>query len=384
MINIIKYVTCCSDETFFDRPMCDADALVFCQIAYFNFNLICEQFVYTNRPKRYKLIDLLSTSISDDLLVYRTLMGKNLIKLISPLKKSKRFKDVEVGYVQEIIDRHKETQFFALTFFLPNNEMFIAYRGTDSTLVGWKEDFNMAHLTVVPAHFKAMLYIESVLAFEGDKKFYLGGHSKGGNLAYYVANKLNPIYLSNLIKVYNLDGPGFKHPEEIFDETRENILKPKYIKLIPHSSLVGILLNHDSDATIVKSNQFYVLQHDLFSWLLSKNNYQLITLKKRTLISRINEETMKNFLHSLNDDEKKEITDAILEMLGGVNLNLFDLAMKPLDTLKHWRVVYRSYPKEKRSKMFKAVTLLLKQWGSAVISVSFTKTTSLTKRRKNT
>ena len=88
MINIIKYVTCCSDETFFDRPMCDADALVFCQIAYFNFNLICEQFVYTNRPKRYKLIDLLSTSISDDLLVYRTLMGKNLIKLINPLKKS--------------------------------------------------------------------------------------------------------------------------------------------------------------------------------------------------------------------------------------------------------------------------------------------------------
>lgn len=382
-MNIIDYVIKSKNESFLARPFSDADALVFSQIAYYNFNLVSEQFDYSKPSKRYTLFNLLNSDFKDDVLVYRTLMGKNLLKLIKPLKESKRFKDIEIGYVQEILDRREESQFFALTFFLPNDEIFIAFRGTDSTLAGWKEDFNMAHLTTVPSHLKALLYTESVLKFEKNKKFYLGGHSKGGNLAYYVANKIDDKYLDNLIKVYNLDGPGFKHPEEIFNKDKERLLKDRYLKAIPHSSLVGILLNHDSETLIIKSSQFYVLQHDLFSWLLTKDNYNLITLKRRSLISRINEKTMKDYLHSLDDNEKKEIVDALLEMLGGVELSLFDLSIKPLKTIKHFRKVYRSYPKEKRNKLFRAVTLLIKQWGNAVISISVSKTTSLVKRRKN-
>lgn len=383
-MDIIQYVKKYGDKSFLEEPFCDVDSFVLSQISYFHFNLLCEPFLYNQVTKKYYLKDLLNSELEEDVLVYRTLMRKGLAKIIEPLRKSKRFSEIQIGNVQSVIDRDNESQFFALTYYLPNGEIYICYRGTDATLVGWKEDLNMAHLTTVPSHLKSVLYINAVLRLEKRIPFYIGGHSKGGNLAYYAAMKMDDVHLPYLRKIYNLDGPGFKHPEEIFDKKREQLLKPIYYKVIPSSSLVGILLHHDEDAKIINSNHLYILQHDLFSWQIDPKTKEGDYLSKRSLISRINEDMMKSFLEELDDTDIKEIADALLEMLGGRDLTVHEVALNPLQTIKYGRNIYRTYPIEKRRKLFKVVALLIKNWAFSVVKISLgTTKRKRTKTRKN-
>lgn len=382
-MDIIEYVTKHGDKTFLETPFNDADSFVLSQISYFHFNFLCEPFLYNKATQKYYLKDLLNSKFREDVLVYQTLMKKGLLKIIEPLRKSKRFSEIQIGNVQSVIDRKEESQFFALTYYLPNGEIYICFRGTDSTLIGWKEDLNMAHLTTVPSHLKSVLYVNNVLKIEKEVPFYIGGHSKGGNLAYYAAMKMDDKHLPYLKKVYNLDGPGFKHPEEIFDKEKEKLLRSRYYKAIPASSLVGILLHHDADAKIVRSNQIYILQHDLFSWLLNPKTCEPQYVNKRSLISRINEDTMKSFLNELDDNDKKEVADALLEMLGGRELTVHQIALNPLQTIKYGRYIYRTFPLEKRRKLFKVVALLIKNWAFSVVRISLRKTKPKPKKTKD-
>ena len=41
---------------------------------------------------------------------------------------------------------NSEMQFGALTMKLPDKSTFIAFAGTDSSIVGWEEDFKMAYM----------------------------------------------------------------------------------------------------------------------------------------------------------------------------------------------------------------------------------------------
>ena len=370
-MNIIDYVNKFGDKTFLEEPFRDSDALVLSQIVYLNFNLICEKFIFNKPEHRYLLKDLLDEKYTNILLVYNSIMEKNLYKFIEPIKKSRRFGELEIGYIQSTINKIDESQFFALTYFLPNGTLFLAFRGTDATLTGWKEDLNMAHMNIVPSQIKANLYVNAVLSYEKDVPFYIGGHSKGGNLAYYAAMKMDDRHVPNLIRVYNLDGPGFKHPDVIFDPYRKRIVDKVCLKTIPHRSLVGILLHHDIDSKIVKSTQLYLLQHDLFSWVIDSKSKDLVYLSRRSLISRVNEKTMKQFLNEFDDAEIKEIADALLEMLGGHNYTVYDLARNPLNAIHRWRHIYRRYDKNKRTRLFKTIALLFKHWSVAVITVGF-------------
>lgn len=368
-MNIIQYVKKIGDKTMLEVPYNDADSLVLCQIVYLNIDLLCEKFIF-NKPKNtYVLKDVLDSKYESDLLVYNSIMEKNLRKFIAPLRESKRFGDLKIGYIQSSIDKTLESQFFALTFFLPDGTLFLTFRGTDATLTGWKEDLNMTHLNIVPSHLKASLYVNSVLNFEEGKPFYIAGHSKGGNLAYYSAMKMHQSHLKNLIKVYNHDGPGFKHPETTFDENRRKIIDPLTLKTIPHRSLVGLLLNHDIDSKIVKSTQLYLLQHDLFSWVINYSNKDIVYLDKRSLVSKVNEMTIKNFLSELSDEEKKEAADALLEILGGHNYTVYDLARDPLKSIKRWRHIYRRYDKDKRKRLFRVIATLFKHWSISVLKM---------------
>ena len=57
---------------------------------------------------------------------------------------SVRFGSLKLNYYMNVVNEDKEAQFSAITYVLEDKNVFIAYRGTDATLIGWKEDLNLA------------------------------------------------------------------------------------------------------------------------------------------------------------------------------------------------------------------------------------------------
>ena len=134
--------------------------------------------------------------------------------------------------------------------------------GTDDSLIGWKEDFNLSN-GIVPSHRKALEYLE----FNGtymQSMIRLGGHSKGGNLAMYTAMQCDDALQEKILSVYDNDGPGF--PEAFFSSEKVEKVLPKVTRIIPEASVIGMLLNHQKDPLIVASTQKGILQHDAFTW----------------------------------------------------------------------------------------------------------------------
>ena len=132
-----------------------------------------------------------------------------IVSLLAKCAKSKRFGQISLtGYINHI-DPDKTVQFSGITFVLDDDHIFVAFRGTDDSLVGWRENFNMAFMHPIPAQTEAVSYLETVAEHFADRKIIIGGHSKGGNLAVYAAVKCNNSIKDRIERVYNNDGPGF-------------------------------------------------------------------------------------------------------------------------------------------------------------------------------
>ena len=180
------------------------------------------------------------------------ILQKEDIDLFPAMAKSNRFSQMKItGYINKI-DQEEEKQFSAITIFIPDGTMYISFRGTDNTLIGWKEDFNMSFQEKVPSQLDAIKYVKQI-ANQYENPIRIGGHSKGGNIAVYAAS-FSPKEIQNRIKnVYNNDGPGF----------HENIIiKPSYQKMlskvhtfVPQTSIIGRLLYHEENYTVVQSTQ---------------------------------------------------------------------------------------------------------------------------------
>ena len=158
--------------------------------------------------------------------------------LYERMVQGKRFRNLELNYYVNVIEERWETQFSAVTFTLGDGSRYVAYRGTDETIVGWKEDFNMAFLTPVPGQAISVEYLNRVAGRFGGP-LYVGGHSKGGNLAVYSAMNCNPDIQNRIRKIYSMDGPGFR--PEVLRECDYGKIADRVVKILPNSSLVGMI-----------------------------------------------------------------------------------------------------------------------------------------------
>jgi hypothetical protein len=366
-MNLVEYVKKFGHISFEEMSFNVADSLVLCQFIYLNLNHCLKPF----SSERVSIHDALNLdNVNEDLLVYETIFEKNSRLLFQEIRNSNRFANITMSYLECEIDTTSESQFFALTYFLPTGEMIITFRGTDGTLIGWKEDLNMAFLLTVPGQIKALEYTNKVLKENENIPFIIAGHSKGGNLAFFSAMKMDEKHLPFLKKVYNHDGPGFKHPEKLFDLNKMEQINALSLKTVPHASVVGVLLSHDTDVKIVKAKQIYLLQHDLFSWQINEENLQIEYLPEYSAVSNVNEVAMKNLLKNISEEDLKDIADSILELLGGKNVTLFDLASDPLSYLIELGKTYSKYPLNKRMRLYRFTGAFIFQWSKAALGVT--------------
>ena len=224
---------------------------------------------------------------------------------------SERFgKLLATKYINKI-DPEQEKQFAAITVLMPNDTIFVSYRGTDNTIVGWKEDLNMSFKSHIASQISAKKYLEIIAQEYPDKKIRIGGHSKGGNIAVYAATFVNKEIKDRIINVYNNDGPGFC--DDVIETPEYKEMIEKVHTYIPQSSVIGRLMNHKEKYTVVESTQKGIMQHDLYSWeVLGK---QFVTLEEVTNGSEFVDKTIKEWLENVEPTKREQVIDVVFDIL---------------------------------------------------------------------
>ena len=303
MANVFDYLDWRGDLTLDLVPLCDVDALVLSRLSYLPLDGLV--------PPEGATVGALMRQL---LAAQPPLLLPEDGRFIPALAASQRFCEMRImDYVNQI-DLESQTQFAAITVALGDGRHFVAFRGTDGTLVGWKEDFNMAFTCPVPAQRLAARYAASaMLRFPGE--FLLGGHSKGGNLAVYAAAFCPAALQERIAAVYNNDGPGFD---------ADVIALPGYQRIcarvqtfVPQSSIVGMLLEHEEAYTIIHSTGDGFGQHNLYTWEVLRDRF--VTLETVTNGSRFLDRTLKQWLAGLEPEQRERTIDTVYHMLCETN-----------------------------------------------------------------
>lgn len=319
--NIIDYIHKTGKFTFYEKPFQPVDSLILSQLSYLRMIHVVPSFDAKQPPVSLRKLALSQKPH----LLYQETWNKKLNKeLLTAAIRSERFGYTLLNYYMEDFDEQKEKQFAAVTFFLEDGTIYLAFRGTDTSIVGWKEDFNMAFLSPIPAQVAALSYLSKV-AKQIKGSFQIGGHSKGGNLAVYAAIRCNKEIKRRISHIYSHDGPGFQ--KEILNSSDFLFIQHKIHKFLPQSSFVGMLLQHQESYMVVKSRGFWILQHDPFSWIIKNGDFQSVKTVKSTSIF-VND-TLNNWINSMDDPTRERMIDILFQIIKTTKArNLYELKME--------------------------------------------------------
>lgn len=250
-----------------------------------------------------------------------------------------------------VYEKAPAVQFEAATFLLPDGKIVVLFKGTDDTLTGWKEDFDILTKKGIPSNRLSIEYLEKA-AKNFDGNIIVCGHSKGGFIAQYAALYSSKEVRDRIEVVYNDDGPGFWDYSYLESETYAEML-PKYRHFVPQSSFIGMMLAHDNDYEIIKSNQILgPLQHDLNSWQFSGK--KLVRAEELTDMGKMNDGVLRDLVGGL-DDESEKVLDTVLDkVLSGVNqTGLLDVKKNFVPALKGGVEAWRSLDRDTQKKFLK-------------------------------
>lgn len=305
---VMDYLRWRGDLTFAADPFNEVDQLIFCIIAYLNFRRF-PSLTTVKAGEATSLRTLAPLMRSED--EQQGLSQLEYLPLLRAAAESHRFGEVGIfGYVTEK-DISEEKQFDAVTFRLPDGSLFCAFMGTDTSIIGWKEDLNLSHLPAVPAQRRAVAYVEAIAAANRGRLLRLGGHSKGGNLAMYAALNVSPRAQKRIAAAYNNDGPGFAVSP--WKEERYLPMAERIHSYIPAESIVGVLLQQQENYTVVHSDQHFLLQHEPMSWSVLGNRF--VTLPQRSQLGQISERLADKWVEELSLTERRAFCDALYELL---------------------------------------------------------------------
>ena len=356
-MNISDYIKEFGDKTFNERAFNEVDSLIFAELSYLYFE---KQMGLV--PPEKTLSDL---SVHMKELVEHTVLPRSNTKLLGNAAESVRFGNVKVGWVDQCYDEEKVVQFAAVTFMLEDGTAVVAFRGTDVSIVGWKEDFNMAFLSEIPAQKLAVEYLNKVAA-EVDNGIIVCGHSKGGNLAVYASVFCEEGVRGRIKAIYNHDGPGFN--ENIFTLPEYIELKDRIFKIVPHDSLVGMLLEHTNDYKVVPCNSASIGQHNPFSWRVKDEN-GFMEKPKTTIGSKLADKTIYGFINEMDLEQRKTFVNGMFAVIEGSGVKyLYELRTEPLRRLNGMMKAYFALTGEEKKLMALGGMRFVKTWFKSIVS----------------
>ena len=319
MANISDYLDWRGDIEFSRDPFNEVDNLILSELAYVNFEGIVPGPDSQKRVTIQKACRDFFDRYSEEEILCQISTTKMAPFLMEKLVTSRRFGDLMLGsYVNEI-DQENQSQFSAMLCYLGDGTVYLAYRGTDNTIVGWKEDFNMGFLYQTPGQLRAAQYLNEQFS-DTCYRIRVGGHSKGGNFAVYASAFCKNEIQKRIMKVYSNDGPGFL-PQVLESEEYRRIL-PKVESTVPEDSIVGMLLENDLEHVVVKSSETGFYQHDALSWEVLGNRFvRAETLSENSILF---DRTIKNWLLGLSAEQREEFVDVVFGVLQSTGATTFD------------------------------------------------------------
>ncbi len=354
MSNINDYLDWRGDITFAQSPFNVVDNLILAELAYTDFGGIVPGPGINEKISLDSVYKKFFELHTEEEIMAKSSETKVAPFLMHRMVKSNRFKNIYLtGYVNEINDE-LDVQFSVVTFLLDDNTYFVAYRGTDSTIVGWKEDCNMGYLYQTTGQQRAMKYLNDNFS-NVDKKIRVGGHSKGGNFAVYASSFCDENIQENIINVYSNDGPGFR--SEVCQEKGYQHILPKIISTVPENSIVGMLLSNDIKHNVVKSTGSGMGQHNPMTWCVLGATFEESELASSS-VKIDNAVTM--WLESLSDNDRMEFIDTLFKPFeAGDITTLDDLSSLKWSDISKMHTALQDLPEDTQALVKDAIKKLM-------------------------
>ena len=304
MPTIFDYLKANQYDSFYDKDFTVLDALALTELAYLPFeDLVPAEISVQNYISLQHLAEQFEEKFQGK---YPPLgmVNAHRLKLLSYLSSFKRYKHIRaLGFANDVsLDSQK--QFAAITYQIRPKEYLVVFRGTDDSIIGWKEDFHLTYMKEIPAQLAARDYLKEVLD-KLDSKVWLAGHSKGGNLATYAACHVETSIQDRVQKVYSFDAPGLH--SSIRNSDNFKAIEGKILSIIPENSIVGMMLETPETDLVVKSKTFGLLQHLMVSWEIEGDQFKVVP--KVTEDSIQVDQTLKTWTANLSEEELRDFFD---------------------------------------------------------------------------
>lgn len=355
MANIMDYLDWRGDLTLAQSPFNEVDNLILSELSYLDFTNIvpspAENDTITMERVAQKLLQ------GDKDIHMGVLVPEIIPELLKKAAQTPRFAQMRLSHFVSYLDNERAKQFAAVTVDTGDKALFLAFRGTDDTLAGWKEDLLMSCMPQVPAQQIAKDYVKMVAGAFPFRKLRLGGHSKGGNLAVYGGVFCPRATQRRILQMYSNDGPGF-HQSQL-DLPEHQRMSNRIFSIVPETSVVGMFMQHQEEYTVVKSNRQGLLQHDGFSWEVSGESF--VHLQEVSRESQLYDLAMQQWLEQMTLPQREAFVESLFQILTASGAHtLSELRAGRLKTLAAMAKAFKDMDKEPREALIYAMKWLLR------------------------
>ena len=317
MKNMLDYIKEFGHVSFEERAFSEIDALVLTELEYLPLEKVVPSDVNGEHFATVKDIAEYMKEHKQELFDENPMMiTQERHEVSQVIADAPRFQSLKFFGVVSVWDKDTTKQFAAVTVEVEPSVRLVVFRGTDETLIGWKEDFLMTYSPLVAAQTDAKEYLaKQASLFDGD--LMVSGHSKGGNLAIYAAATQEEDVQLRIVDIFCFDSPGL-YRSVLETKGYQNIV-PLAMRYIPQDSLVGLMLESEVPYVIVKSNATGAMQHSAMTWEIEDG--QFIKMEKLTKNSQLNDQTFKKWTESVSDEELELFWNVFFELLFSVGID---------------------------------------------------------------
>ena len=356
MKNMLDYIKGFGHVSFEERAFSEIDALVLTELEYLPLEKVVpsdengENFVTVKEIAEY--MQEHKQELFDENPMMITQERHEVSQVIAD---APRFQSLKFFGVVSVWDKDTTKQFAAVTVEVEPSVRLVVFRGTDETLIGWKEDFLMTYSPLVAAQTDAKEYLaKQASLWDGD--LMISGHSKGGNLAIYAAaTQVEDVQL-RIVDIFCFDSPGL-YRSVLETKGYQNIV-PLAMRYIPQDSLVGLMLESEVPYVIVKSNATGAMQHSAMTWEIEDG--QFIKMEKLTKNSQLNDQTFKKWTESVSDEELELFWNVFFELLFSVGIDTVnDLYGEFMHYVQEFLKAAGNMDEEKRELLTRIALLLV-------------------------
>lgn len=327
MAHLIDYLEKVENLTFDQEPLNILDKVCINEIGYLTY----EKWLTASDLK--KSINLHDFAEGKELnLDYSFMVTKERVELAEAIVRSRRFASLSLSNYRSVLDKEVEKQFAAMIFSLSELDYHqLVFRGTDDSVIGWKEDFQLTYSREIPAHRSAMTFLEDHLP-NLSGRITVSGHSKGGNLALYSAVQSSTALREKIAELLLLDSPGLM--KSLLEKPSYQELKAKMIVIRPQDSVVGVMLYWDRPAQLVAAEGIGFAQHNALTWEVDLTTNDFVYEDQPTELSQRLEETFQEWIEALPSQELKQVCDLVFDTIldSGIE-SLDDIGIQALPQL---------------------------------------------------